>query len=63
MLKPEVVIVVKKGMVVAVGTTREDLSYRLIDLDCEKTDRTKDYEADATEIDAEEYTKEVLNEK
>lgn len=63
MLKPEVVIVVEKGVVVAVGTVHELLSYRLIDLDCEKTDRVKDYEADATSINVKEYTREVLSEK
>lgn len=60
MKEQEIVIVIEGGVVSAVATTKESLTYRIIDLDTrEEGSRAsvEDMEADATAIDVEEYTK------
>ena len=64
MKEPEIVIVIEGGVVIAVGTTKDSLEYRVIDLDARKVGEhgIEDMEADATGIDVEEYTKEMSKE-
>jgi hypothetical protein len=63
--EPEIVIVIEGGLVSAVATTKDKLTYRIVDLDVTKVQDPEDsgitdQEADATEIDIEEYTETAL---
>jgi hypothetical protein len=58
-LKPEVLINVKNGTVVFVATSKDSLTYRLIDEDVKEI---KDYEADETNIDIDKITNEISKE-
>ena len=62
MEEPEIVI--EGGIVVAIGTTKESLTYRVIDIDARKVGEcgVEDMEADATCIDVEEYTQGMTKE-
>ncbi|NJD75742.1 MAG: hypothetical protein FIB08_01415 [Candidatus Methanoperedens sp.] len=61
--EPEVVIVVEGGVVTAVATRGPGFPYRIIDIDAIKCgDRSsgEDCEPDATGIDVEEYSKDII---
>ncbi len=65
MEEPEIVIVIEKGVVCAVATSKAELTYRVIDLDVREEGRrasVEDMEADATGINVEEYTQEMTEE-
>ncbi len=62
---PEIVIVIEGGLVSAVATTKDKLTYRIIDLDVTKVQDLEDsgitdQEADATGINVEKYTETTL---
>lgn len=61
MEEPEIVIVIEDGIIAAVGTTKDKLVYRIIDLDARKVGETgiEDMEADEAGINVEEYTTEM----
>jgi hypothetical protein len=61
----EIVIVIEGGLVSAVATVNDKLTYRIVDLDITKVQNQEDsgitdQEADATEINVEEYTETKL---
>ncbi len=65
MEEPEIVIVIEGGLVSAVATTKDKLTYRIVDLDVTKVQDPEnsgitDQEADATGINVEEYTETTL---
>ncbi len=53
-MKPDIVIVIEKGVVAAVATAGKPVTYRIIDLDVREV---MDLEPDACNIDMEAYTK------
>lgn len=62
---PEIVIVIEGGLVSAVATTKDKLTYRIVDLDVAKVQDSEDsgitdQEADATKINVEKYMKTTL---
>ncbi len=61
--EPEIVIVVEGGAVTAVATKGPGFPYRIIDLDsikCGDSESGEDCEPEATRIDVEEYTKDII---
>ncbi len=61
--EPEVVIIVEGGIVTAVATKGKGFPYRIIDLDAIKNGEQsfgEDCEPDATGIDVEEYSREII---
>ncbi len=65
MEEPEIVIVIEKGVVCAVATSKAELTYRVIDLDVREEGRrasVEDMETDATDINVEEYTQGITKE-
>lgn len=62
--EPEVVIVVEGGVVTAVATKGPGFPYRIIDIDaikCGDRDSGDDYEPDATGINTEEYSRNIID--
>ncbi|CAG0970829.1 MAG: hypothetical protein OIN86_10175 [Candidatus Methanoperedens sp.] len=62
--EPEVVIVVEGGCVTAVATQGPGFKYRIIDIDaikCGDQSFGQDFEPDATGIDIEEYSRDIIN--
>ncbi|MGB8216280.1 MAG: hypothetical protein WCE94_03170 [Candidatus Methanoperedens sp.] len=62
--EPEVVIIVEDGVVTAVATKGPGFPYRIIDIDaikCGDRESGEDYEPDATGINIEEYSKDIID--
>lgn len=64
-MNPEIAIVIEGGNVVAIATTGQGMTIRVIDLDLMKVgepdvDVVKDYEPDIMNVDMEQYTKEIM---
>jgi hypothetical protein len=62
--EPEVVIVIEGGVVTNVATRGPGFPYRIIDVDAIKSGEQSfgvDYEPDATGINIEEYSTEIIN--
>ncbi len=62
---PEIVIVIEGGLVSAVATTKDKLTYRIVDLDVTKVQDPEDsgitdQEADATGINVKKYMETTL---
>ncbi len=65
MEEPEIVIVIEGGLVSAVATTKDKLTYRIVDLDATKVQDPEDsgitdLKADVTRINVEEYMETTL---
>jgi len=56
-MKPDIVIVIEKGMVAAMATAGRPMTYRIIDLDVKVI---MDLQPDASNVDMEKYTKEMM---
>jgi len=61
--EPEIAIVIEGGAVIGIATNRNGITCRIIDLDNIKVDPEaswEDVEPDATGIDIEEYTRDII---
>ena len=64
MAKPEIVIVIEGGVVIAAATKGSEITYRVIDIDAINVGDNEppytDYAFDAENVNVEEYTKDIL---
>ena len=56
-MRPDIAIVIEKGVVAAMATAGMPVTYRIIDLDVREV---MDLEPDASNVDLEEYTKVMM---
>ncbi len=56
-MKPDIAIVIEKGVVAAMATAGKPMTYRIIDLDVREV---MDLEPDASNVDMEAYTKAMM---